>query len=102
MLHEFLSANHMEIIARTRAKVATRSAPRATEAEPAHGVPLFLDQLVAVLRRESNTADASRPAAAKFGYETCPARAASSRSICRATKPSRDAGSWRDRHLHDT
>ncbi len=53
MLHEFLSANRAEIIARTRAKVATRPAPRATEAELAHGVPLFLDQLVAVLRREA-------------------------------------------------
>jgi signal transduction histidine kinase len=58
MLHDFLSANRAEIIARTRAKVATRSAPRATEAELAHGVPLFLDQLVAVLRREANTHDA--------------------------------------------
>lgn len=58
MLHEFLTANRAEIIARTRAKVATRSAPRATEAELVHGVPLFLDQLVGVLRRETNTPDA--------------------------------------------
>lgn len=58
MLHEFLSANRAEIIARTRAKVATRPAPRATEAELAHGVPLFLDQLIAVLRREASAPDA--------------------------------------------
>lgn len=57
MLHDFLTANRAEIIARTRAKVAKRSAPRATEAELAHGVPLFLDQLVAVLRHETYTRD---------------------------------------------
>lgn len=55
MLHEFLTLHRDEIIARTRRKVATRMAPRPTEAELEHGVPLFLDQLAATLRREQET-----------------------------------------------
>jgi signal transduction histidine kinase len=50
MLHEFLSANRSAIIARTRARVAARAAPQATEAELASGIPLFLDQLIHALR----------------------------------------------------
>jgi len=50
MLQEFIETNRDEIIARCRAKVATRSVPPPTEAEIDHGVPLFLDQLVAALR----------------------------------------------------
>src|SRR4029450_10521825 len=50
MLHEFIAFNRDEIITRCRAKVATRSVPPPTEAEIDHGVPLFLDQLVAALR----------------------------------------------------
>ena len=44
MLSEFILANRAELIARTRAKVAKRSAPRPTEQEIETGVP-FLDQL---------------------------------------------------------
>src|SRR6186997_208783 len=51
MLHEILTTYRDEIIARSRAKVATRTAPQPTHAELEHGVPLFLDQLVATLRR---------------------------------------------------
>jgi signal transduction histidine kinase len=50
MLYEFLSANREEIIARTRAKVADRPAPRATDAELENGIPLFLTQLVGMLQ----------------------------------------------------
>jgi signal transduction histidine kinase len=50
MLHEFVAKNRAEIIRRCRAKVATRSAPPPTPAEIEHGVPVFLDQLVAALR----------------------------------------------------
>jgi signal transduction histidine kinase len=55
MLHEFLTLHRDEIIARTRQKVATRAAPRPTEAELEHGVPLFLSQLTDTLRREQQT-----------------------------------------------
>lgn len=50
MLQEFIEIHRDEIIERCRAKVATRSVPPPTEAEINHGVPLFLDQLVAALR----------------------------------------------------
>jgi signal transduction histidine kinase len=55
MLHEFLTLHREQIIARTREKVATRPAPRPTEAELEHGVPLFLQQLAETLRREQET-----------------------------------------------
>jgi signal transduction histidine kinase len=60
MLHEFISANRGELIARTQAKVAARLAPKATEDELRNGVPLFLDQLVEAL-------DAAIPSAAAIG-----------------------------------
>jgi signal transduction histidine kinase len=50
MLHEFISSHRDEIIRRCRAKVATRSIPPPTTAEIDHGVPMFLDQLIAALR----------------------------------------------------
>ena len=50
MLHEFITSNRAEIIARTRAKVALRPAPRPTQRELEAGVPMLLDQLVAALR----------------------------------------------------
>src|SRR5678815_159755 len=65
MLHEVLTVHRDEIIARTRAKVATRMAPRPTEAELEHGVPLFLDQLAETLRREQQTA--ARPTSSEMG-----------------------------------
>ena len=55
MFHEFLTLHRDEILARTRAKVALRQAPRATAAELEHGVPLFLSQLTETLRRERET-----------------------------------------------
>jgi signal transduction histidine kinase len=53
MLHEFLSTNREELISRCRVKVACRQAPRATERELAHGIPVFLSQLTEILREES-------------------------------------------------
>jgi signal transduction histidine kinase len=50
MLHEFIVLNRDEIIRRCRAKVASRSVPPPTEAEIDHGVPVFLEQLVTLLR----------------------------------------------------
>jgi hypothetical protein len=55
MLHEFLTLHRQEILARTREKVGARTAPRPTEAVLQHGVPLFLEQLAATLRREQET-----------------------------------------------
>ena len=50
MLQEFVELHRDELIRRCRDKVSRRSLPLPTEAEIAHGVPLFLDQLVAALR----------------------------------------------------
>jgi hypothetical protein len=50
MLDEFITVNRAEIVARCRAKVATRSEPAPTTAEIDHGVPMFLDQLLKQLR----------------------------------------------------
>jgi signal transduction histidine kinase len=50
MLQQFITQNREEIIARCRAKVATRSIPTPSEAEINHGVPLFLNQLIEALR----------------------------------------------------
>jgi hypothetical protein len=73
MLHEFLTSNRQELIARCRAKVAKRFAPTATPAAIDHGVPLFLQQLVETLRDEEliptvDDADTSRtPAPTAIG-----------------------------------
>src|SRR5687767_1797063 len=58
MLYEFVDVNRDAIIERCRAKVAKRSFPTPTDVEIDRGVPLFLDQLMDVLRlgSESNTA----------------------------------------------
>lgn len=50
MLHEFLTVNRLELIERCRAKVAQRSVPRPTATEMDHGIPLFLNQLIDILR----------------------------------------------------
>lgn len=58
MLHEFLTANREELIERCRAKVKQRLAPRPDEPELQKGIPLFLEQLIRILRLEQ----ASSPA----------------------------------------
>jgi hypothetical protein len=52
MLHQFLTSNRTELVARCKAKVAKRFAPSETPAPIDHGVPLFLQQLVETLRLE--------------------------------------------------
>jgi hypothetical protein len=69
MLHEFLSANRAAIIARTRAKVAARPAPRATEEELATGIPLFLDQIINALRLPHLSSEAIRESATEHGRD---------------------------------
>jgi hypothetical protein len=62
MLHEFIAANRVEIIGRTKTKVKARKSPSVTEAELTQGIPLFFDQLIEVLKgpkRHSDELDAS-------------------------------------------
>ena len=49
MLEEMIVSQRARIIERTRSMVASRRVPRASEFEIEHGVPIFLDQLVARL-----------------------------------------------------
>ena len=69
MLHEFVTANRAEIITRCRARVARRPAPRATEVELEHGVPLFLDQLADTLRRALKANPAIGHSATLHGHD---------------------------------
>jgi len=55
MLHQFLTAHRTDLIDRCRSKVAQRPVPVATDAELAHGIPLFLDQLIKTLRMEQTS-----------------------------------------------
>ena len=52
MMHEFLSANRRELIARCRVKVALRAPPGMPEAELDHGITVFLEQLIRTLQVE--------------------------------------------------
>lgn len=54
-MHEFLTANRAELIARCRVKVALRAPPGVPEDELAHGVSIFLDQLIKTLIMERTT-----------------------------------------------
>jgi signal transduction histidine kinase len=66
MLHEFLTANRDELVARCRARVAQRPAPKPTATELEFGISLFLDQLIKTLRVEK---DAPRDGASKLPTE---------------------------------
>jgi signal transduction histidine kinase len=69
MLHEFLTENRGDLIARCQAKVASRRSPLLTAGELDHGVPLFLDQLVDTLRGELRTGPEIGESATKHGNE---------------------------------
>lgn len=58
VLSEFLETHREVLIANSRAKVASRPAPRATPVELTTGVPLFLEQLIATLHIEESTGGA--------------------------------------------
>lgn len=78
MMHQFLTANRAELIARCRAKVALRAPPGVPEEELAHGVSIFLDQLIKTLvveqtasplqsRRVSGPAGGGKPVLSEIG-----------------------------------
>jgi hypothetical protein len=68
MLHEFVTSNRTELIARCKQKVARRLSPAALPLAIDHGVPLFLQQLVETLRLEQR-----EPHPAAFEVEPSPA-----------------------------
>jgi RsbT co-antagonist protein rsbRD N-terminal domain len=69
VLYDFLTSKREEIIARAKSKVAARSVPRVTEAELAHGVPLFFEQLIAMLKDSERTSDEMKASATKHGND---------------------------------
>jgi signal transduction histidine kinase len=70
MLYEFIANHREEIIARAREKVSARTAPRPSEIEIEHGIPLFLDQLSSRLRPDlRSSGDQLGPSATRHGAE---------------------------------
>jgi hypothetical protein len=67
MLSDFLTEHRDELVASCRARVARRTAPRPTELELEHGVPLFFDRLAEALRSELGTSGPMNVSAAKHG-----------------------------------
>ncbi len=53
LLQEFLTTHRVELIDRCRSNAIKRRAPKATDAELEYGVPLFLEQLVKILKIET-------------------------------------------------
>lgn len=69
LLHEFIGTNREELIRRCRVKVGERSPSRTKESKPDHGVPLFLDQLMAELRDGPSKTDQINEGAVKHGHD---------------------------------
>lgn len=67
LLHEFLSANHADLIARCQAKVARRPGPRPTWDDQRFGIPSFLVHVTEMLRLDehSNAFDVTHEPPAK-------------------------------------
>ena len=63
MLHDFLTENRDELIARCRGRVAVRGKPTPTENELEHGVPIFVDQLIETLSCRLGKAAGTQPPA---------------------------------------
>ncbi len=64
MLHEFLTSNRAELIARCENKSVARAGIRDSGSEDDEGIPKFLDQLVETLRREHASPQPDAPHAA--------------------------------------
>jgi signal transduction histidine kinase len=69
MLHDFITAQRAEILARCRAYVSNRPAPRPTDLELEHGIPTFLDQLALSLKRAGEPDPAFGANGAAYGHE---------------------------------
>ncbi len=68
-MHQFLTHNREELIARCKTKVARRAGAIASEAQLSNGVPLFLEQLTRTLEAEEagETAESFRISGASGG-----------------------------------
>jgi signal transduction histidine kinase len=66
VLHDFIKTNREVLIDRCQAMVASRSEPKLTDIKPAHGIPIFLDQLIETLNNEQ-ACDAPRSSSSEIG-----------------------------------
>jgi hypothetical protein len=57
MLHEFLTLNRTNLLARCDARVGQRHKPAPSHVEIKHGMPLFLDRLITMLQVEEHAAE---------------------------------------------
>jgi signal transduction histidine kinase len=69
MLTAFIGDNRDEIIARTRARVSTRSAPGRDDVQLERGIPLFLEQLVVKLTSSATSSDKIKSSATTNGAD---------------------------------
>jgi K+-sensing histidine kinase KdpD len=69
MLSEFVRDHREEIVARCRLRVAKRMAPRPTQAELEHGIPLFLRELEQALDCELQGSPRAATAAVQHGRD---------------------------------
>ena len=69
MLSKFIAEHRATIIARCRTRVLRRMAPRPTEREIEHGIPVFLDQLAEVLSSKLNQGTTVETEATKHGAD---------------------------------
>lgn len=100
-MHEFLTANRAELIARCRAKVAQRSPPGVPAEELANGVSIFLDQLIKTLVVEQSEAPMlSRKVSGPSGGGK-PARSEMSDSATRHGKELQEHGFTVEEVVHD-
>jgi signal transduction histidine kinase len=63
VLHEFIKTNRAVLIDQCRAMAASRSEPKPTGDDPAHGIPIFLDQLIETLSIEQVSESVHSPTA---------------------------------------
>lgn len=59
VLYEFLTTNRVQILALSRSKIAARNVPTPSEPELRDGLPLFLDQIISILRAEKSARKAA-------------------------------------------
>jgi signal transduction histidine kinase len=69
MLVNMLIRNHAEIVARARLRAAQRRAPRASDEQLKHGIPLFLRQLAKLMSGTDSDLEALSRTATQHGEE---------------------------------
>ena len=96
MLHDFIAENRQELISRCCAKVVKRFAPSAVPPTADYGVPMLLQQLIAMLRCEER-----KPAGVEMASEPTPAPTEIGRTAALHGTELRRLGYSVDQVVHD-